>query len=71
MSMIQRLKQERIEHPLKKKFKGYTYSQIAAAIGVHPMTVSNAFNGWGVSEETEFKLQQLAAELKKERVNVR
>ena len=70
MAFFEKLKSSRTEHPLKKVFKGYTYGQIAYALGLHPMTISNALNGWSVSEETETKLYELASEIKGEALSV-
>ena len=71
MTFIEKLKTQKMTHTLKELFKrsGYSYAQIAGALGLHPMTVSNALNGWPCSEETEAKIQELAAQIKKESVN--
>ncbi len=69
MTLAEKFKASCREHPLKKVFKGYTYGQIASIIGLHPVTISNALNGWSISDETEQKLQDLANELKRETMN--
>jgi len=57
----------RCKHGMIKEWCGY--GQIGAVLNLHPTTISNALNGWSISDETESKLKQLAMEIKMEIVN--